>query len=193
MHDSILQMLGDYQTCYPDESSTVERFKDLVTTQVGCLDRNCLPGHLTASAFVLSRNSAKTALVFHRKLNLWINPGGHADGDPHLEKVALKEVEEETGLTALVAIYRRNLPIPLDLDIHHIPEHGGMPQHLHFDVRFLFRCNGSELLRCSEESLCVRWFSSNELAILRTDESTYRLEEKAAALVCEQEAITINS
>ncbi len=96
------------------------------------LHRSCLDGHLTASAFVVEPVNESVALIHHRKLDLWLQPGGHADGEGNLALVARTEVEEEIGLSEL----RWVLPA-FDLNIHPIPARPGEPEHLHLDLRFL--------------------------------------------------------
>jgi len=110
--------------------------------------------HFTASALVVDPSRTRTALVHHRKLGIWVQPGGHLDsGDAAYEDAVLREVREETGLAGVVED-----PRPLHLDVHPIPE----PPHLHLDVRFLVVADGD--LTLSEESHDLRWFSLAEAA-----------------------------
>jgi 8-oxo-dGTP pyrophosphatase MutT (NUDIX family) len=103
--------------------------------------------HFTASALVVDPSRTRTALVHHRKLGIWVQPGGHLDpDDASYEAAALREVREETGLAGAA-----EEPRPLHLDVHTIPE----PPHLHLDVRFLVVADGD--LTLSEESHEVRW------------------------------------
>lgn len=96
------------------------------------LHRSCLDGHLTASAFVVDPSTDAVALIHHRKLDLWLQPGGHADGEGNLALVARTEVDEEVGLTGL----RWLLPA-FDINVHPIPARPAEPEHLHLDLRFL--------------------------------------------------------
>ena len=109
-------------------------------------------GHFTGSAFVVSADGRRTALMHHRKLDRWLQPGGHADGDRDLRRVALREAEEEIGLTGLVAE-----PDIFDLDRHWIPDRAGEPGHWHYDVRFVVRATGEETLRGNGESRALAW------------------------------------
>ena len=124
--------------------------------------------HFTASALVVDDEGTQTALVHHGKLGIWVQPGGHLEvDDESLEAAALREVQEETGLSGAVAG-----PRPLHLDIHEIPERPDMPAHLHLDVRFLVFATGG--LTLSDESSDVRWFSLEE-AVAVGDASVARL------------------
>lgn len=109
-----------------------ERIIGFCADHSDALHRSCAEGHLTSSAFVVDPATGAVVLIHHRKLGLWLQPGGHADGEGNLALVARTEVEEETGLTGL----RWLLPA-FDLNVHPIPARPGEPEHLHLDVRFL--------------------------------------------------------
>jgi 8-oxo-dGTP pyrophosphatase MutT (NUDIX family) len=125
--------------------------------------------HFTASALVLDESRTRACLVLHRKLGLWLQPGGHIEQDERsLAAAALREVREETGLDALLAA-----AAPVHLDIHEIPERGELAAHLHLDVRFLVTAAGDELT-LSDESTDVRWWAIGDAAVAG-DESLARL------------------
>jgi 8-oxo-dGTP pyrophosphatase MutT (NUDIX family) len=124
--------------------------------------------HFTASALVVDEARTRTALVHHRKLGLWVQPGGHLDPeDASVAAAALREVREETGLAGRLAS-----EAPVHLDVHEIPERPDFPPHLHLDIRFLVVADGD--LALSAESLDVQWLDLDEAA-RRGDESLRRL------------------
>jgi 8-oxo-dGTP pyrophosphatase MutT (NUDIX family) len=137
--------------------------------------RSCLEGHLTASVAIVDATEARVLLLRHRKLGLWLQPGGHADGDGDLAAVAAREAREETGLVGEV-----ETPA-IDVDVHAIPERPGEPQHLHLDVRFRLRVAAGSVAVGNHESTGLRWVSLGELddADLNLDESTKRLVRAA--------------
>ncbi len=132
--------------------------------------RSCLPGHLTASALVLDAASQRMLLTHHRKLNRWLQLGGHCDGDANLPGVALKEALEEGGIDGL-----RVAPGIIDIDIHSIPARPGEPEHLHLDCRFLILAPPGAEPVASEESHAVAWWPIAEVDALGVDDSVARL------------------
>jgi len=104
-------------------------------------------------------------LTLHRKLGKWLHLGGHCDGirDPFF--VAWKEAYEESGLTLIEPVSDQ----VFSFDIHRIPEFKGVPEHLHYDVRYLFVADHHEPLVVSDESIDLRWFDIGELAGLGLD------------------------
>jgi 8-oxo-dGTP pyrophosphatase MutT (NUDIX family) len=121
------------------------------------LHRSCLDGHLTGSAVVVDHTTTRTLLVHHAKLDRWLQPGGHADGDGNLGAVALREAAEETGLVGL-----RLVKPPIDVDIHVIPARPGEPEHVHLDVRSVVLTGDSLVAAPNEETLGARWLSADD-------------------------------
>ncbi|MFO7177256.1 MAG: NUDIX hydrolase [Pseudomonadota bacterium] len=134
------------------------------------------PGHFTASAFVVSPERDAVLLVLHRKLGIWVQPGGHVDPDDRdVASAARREVAEETGVTELEPLLGSDTLF--DVDIHPIPARGAEPSHEHFDLRFAFRAVHRELT-VSDEVSAVRWVSFRETASVTADASVLRAVEK---------------
>ncbi|MDA3039233.1 MAG: NUDIX hydrolase [Actinomycetota bacterium] len=114
--------------------------------------RSCLAGHLTGSALVVDSSTGNVLLLHHAKLQRWLQPGGHADGDGDLGAVALREAIEETGLVGLELVHPA-----IDLDIHVIPARGDEPAHLHLDVRYLVLAPQASAVVINAESTGSRW------------------------------------
>ncbi|MGD8862604.1 MAG: NUDIX hydrolase [Myxococcales bacterium] len=132
------------------------------------------PGHFTASGFVLSPDGEALLLIHHRKLGLWLQPGGHVDADDaDMLAASRREVHEEVGLQALALAYEGIF----DLDVHDIPALGDEPPHAHFDVRFLFRAPTREL-QVSAEVKDARWVPLDAAKDAGTDRSVTRAVQK---------------
>jgi 8-oxo-dGTP pyrophosphatase MutT (NUDIX family) len=157
-----IEGLEFYKTTYEDELPYLARFCDLLESE-RCFHRDHLPGHITGSAWILNKKRTHVLLVHHVKLNRWLQPGGHADGEENVLSVALREVNEETGLVH----FKELVPGIFDLDIHTIPARNEFPEHLHYDVRFAFvATDDEEDLAVSEESHEVKWISLLDVAEL---------------------------
>jgi 8-oxo-dGTP pyrophosphatase MutT (NUDIX family) len=137
-------------------------------------ERDHAPGHFTGSAWLVSNDGERVLLTRHRKLQRWLQLGGHADGDHDLVRVALREAEEESGLRDLAIE-----PEIFDLDCHRIPARGIEPDHLHYDVRYVVRATGSEAFVVSGESLELAWRPIRAIAQdPASDESLRRMAQR---------------
>lgn len=166
--------LADYRRRRPEEGAVVDLFEALLADPGPVYERRRLAGHFTGSAWVVSADGQRVLLTHHRKLGRWLQLGGHADGDPDLARVALREAEEESGLTDLVVE-----PGIFDLDRHAIPARGAEPEHWHYDVRYVVRATGSEAFAVGEESLDLAWVAVGQIAGDPTsDESLRRMAAK---------------
>lgn len=144
-----------------------------------CFERSLLPGHITGSAWIVSPDRQQTLLIHHRKLDRWLQPGGHADGDANIVGVALREAQEETGLTSLRLVSaNEGLPPIFDVDIHPIPARGDVPEHLHYDIRFLVEADPNEPFGVSSEIRNIRWFLLKEAKLYAKSESINRMVRK---------------
>jgi 8-oxo-dGTP pyrophosphatase MutT (NUDIX family) len=123
---------------------------------------------------VVDATGSRVALIHHRKLDRWLQPGGHADGSPDTEAVARREVLEETGLDHLHKVG----PDPFDLDIHPIPAFRDVPAHLHYDVRHAFHLLEESPLVLNDESHEVIWAPIDRLEDFNPDPSILRMREK---------------
>ena len=172
--DTILEKLRRYGARYPEEADTVERFIRFVEQNPDCFQRSLAAGHVTGSAWVVDKTGRKVLLTHHRKLNKWLQLGGHADGDSDVLSAAMREVEEESGL-------RQVRPLSseiFDVDIHLIPERGTEEAHYHYDLRFLFVSTGDEAYTVSEESHDLSWIGVDRLHELTQEESMLRMARK---------------
>ena len=190
--DQLLHVLRLYEEENRGERPMVERVRRLISEYQNCFERECLPGHITASSWIFSHDRTHFLLTHHRKLGRWLQLGGHADGDANPLNVALREAREESGMVHFDRVDRyrtssvsEGFPIPADLDVHRIPSRPGEPEHEHYDFRFILVARLGQPLVISEESSDLAWFRTEELeqALDRAgaDESLLRLGRKALA------------
>lgn len=146
-----------------------ERILELIAAHSDIAVRTCRPGHLTGSAFVVDPSRMCCLLMFHTKLQRWLQPGGHADGDTNLAHVALREATEETGLDGLSVV----LPA-IDIDIHRVdpPKEDA---HLHLDVRYLVLAPAGAMPQGNHESEALRWVTEAELTDYDVDPGLRRM------------------
>jgi 8-oxo-dGTP pyrophosphatase MutT (NUDIX family) len=119
-------------------------------------------GHLTGSAFILDAARVRVLLLHHGKLGRWLQPGGHGEGEIDPREIALREIEEETGLRRTGLLPCPD-PLILDVDVHGIPACPGEPAHLHLDLRYGFVAGVGAAPRVSAESRELRWFPADAL------------------------------
>ncbi len=133
-----------------------QRLQQFMDDTVGPFDRTTLEGHVTATAFIVDRQREYALMLHHRKLNMWLPPGGHCDGNADVMETAIREIQEETGIKQ-VTIIGTDI---FDIDIHLIPANSQEPEHYHYDVRFLMEVDRNTLTQMNnEEALNLEWIN----------------------------------
>ena len=185
----LLDMLARYRAAFSAEAEMIDRMCALVEGHADCFLRTCRPGHITGAAWILSDDRRRCLLTHHRKLDRWLQMGGHADGEWRVEEVALREAREESGMTGFDFVPIDGMLMPLDADVHQIPARYNQAgqliedDHDHHDVRFLLIDNPGQEARCSDESHDVAWFTPDEISQLTDEESVLRMLRKALELI----------
>lgn len=175
----LLALIDHYARRHPEEEACAARIRDLIVRHDDCFERTCLPGHITASAWIVSSDASQFLLTHHRKLDRWLQLGGHADGQTDVLEVALREAQEESGMGAFRFVLTEGEMLPFDLDVHLIPARRDEPEHEHHDIRFLLVADDGQALDMSDESNDLRWFRREQLDVVCGDESVLRLGRKA--------------
>ena len=169
---ALLGQLQKYESAYREERLFIPRFCSLLNNFPNCYHRSLTTGHMTGSAWIVDQKTKAVLLVHHKKLDRWLQPGGHADGHENILNVATREAEEETGLSSL-SLFNREI---FDIDIHMIPKYKNVPAHLHHDIRFLFLADQSEPVLSSEESHNVAWIPLDEVVFFaKNNRSIHRM------------------
>jgi len=174
----LLAALSAYTTTDDLEAQHRQRTIAFVSQHENCCDRRLTSGHITASSWIIDEHCDHALLTHHRKLERWLQLGGHVEDDQDILTAALREAREESGLadihTVTTAIF--------DIDVHPIPARKQEPKHFHYDVRFLFQARRGDNLTISDESHDLRWFTIAELHNFSGDESINRMIEKMTTL-----------
>ncbi len=170
---TLIQQLLAHRPYSEHEAAMLNRILAFVGQHEECFSRSLLVGHVTGSAWVVDHSISHTLLVHHRRLDKWLQPGGHCDGDPDVLSVAVREAIEETGLAVM--------PVSgeiFDVDAHDIPARKQEPAHVHYDIRFMLQADYEHAPVVSSESQDVRWVPLTDVPSLNTDESVLRLVAK---------------
>ena len=156
--DLLLTALEAYKA---DSDAEIQQTMDFIKQNSDCFERTNLNGHVVGSAWILSPDGQKVLLTHHKKLGLWLQLGGHADGDSDLWNVALREATEESGIQGIEFVTRDIF----DINIEVIPAYPkkNEPEHYHYDICFLLKAP-TENFVISNESNSLKWTNKKELA-----------------------------
>lgn len=171
---ALLELLGRYRPIDDADRMRCERIAEFIKTTPRCFERGNLEGHITGSAWVVDKSRERVLLTHHKKLGKWLQLGGHADGNPDVMDVAMREAREESGLTDLRALS----PEIFDVDVHPIPQHGAEPAHIHYDVRFIFQTVEPDRFVMSSESDELAWVEMKKISNFSQEESMLRMAKK---------------
>ena len=172
--EKLLIDLKQYTPFDSHEKEMVEKVISLIESTPDCFHNNSFPAHMTASAWIIDNGLTHLLFTHHKKLNKWLQLGGHADGEENLVNAATREAMEESGVKSL----RLAALGIFDVDIHEIPARKDIPAHYHYDVRYLFKASKDEPLIVSDESHDLKWLDINEVALFNSERSILRMLNK---------------
>lgn len=173
----LIKAITYYNTSFTEEATFASSFLSLLQ-HPDAFQRSHLPGHITGSAWIIDHSRTHVLLTHHAKLNKWLQPGGHADGEENVLNVALREAEEETGVKTFRLLHTGIF----DIDIHPIPARKDFGAHDHYDIRFLLEANREEPLIITEESHDLAWVPLKQLTTYNDSASLLRMAKKVALL-----------
>ena len=179
MYKTLVELLQkytpqDYPESDPWEQECKKRMLAFIEQHANCFERSLEVGHFTGSAWLLNRDQTKALMTHHTKLDMWIQLGGHCDGDPDILNVAQKEAQEESGIQHIVPVTKDIF----DIDIHLVPTIGKQKEHYHYDIRFLLQVTSTESVTQNHESKELRWISKNRDELPTKSRSVIRMFDK---------------
>ncbi len=158
----------------------IARTRRFIMANKNCFDRSLTSAHVTGSSWVVNPSRSHALMLHHRKLGLWLQPGGHADGDTDIHHVAIKETSEESGIAVEdIKLLSREI---FDIDIHTIYANQYDPRHEHYDIRFLLEIDDSHAIPGNDESHQIGWVALNNIPQLNNFRSLHRMTRKTRQL-----------
>lgn len=187
---NIITSLNEYEKLFPEESFFAERI-------IWCIEKNeekafhnyhWDDGHITGSMLIINKKRDKVLLMFHKKLQKWLQFWWHSDDSSDILGTAIREFHEESGILEspeIFSYFKEIAIIPIfDIDIHEIPADAkGRPLHLHYDIRFLGIIDDDVLISHQVDEVDdIRWFSVDEINTIVSEMGTLRMIEKIKKL-----------
>lgn len=175
---SVIDLFAQYRAFDETEQRHTHAVQEFLATHDDCFSRNNSAGHITASAFVVTSDLQEVVLVHHKKIDKWFQPGGHTEPeDTSIEMSARREVLEETGLDNLQVVTKGIF----DVDVHRIAEYGGVAEHKHYDIRFLYIAQTIDIV-ASDESNQVAWVSIERMLECNDSSAFKRAQHKLQSI-----------
>ena len=187
MKEDLINVLNNYLLLFPEE----ERRQSILMNYLNVHDNseitdwNNFDGHIVAGGFIYAKEEEKFLVLYHNDLKMFLYPGGHVDNnDINTLQASKREILEETGLDNLEQLkVSDNELIPIDIDTHKIVYNDrlNLPEHYHFDFRYLFMLDKiSDIKTDTEELSDYKWISVEELS---NDPNYGRIATKIAKLL----------
>ena len=184
----LFSALENYENRFPDEKEVSIRIKNFLLSSESVFHNfYWQDGHITASILILNQKKTKVLLIFHKKLQKWLQFGGHSDDSPDVLGTAIREFHEESWVKQEPEIIRyiENSHFPIfDIDIHIIPPDAKWrPLHKHYDIRFLWMISDAiPLERQIDEVDDIQWFDLENVEKEIEDVGTLRMIQKIKSL-----------
>lgn len=178
LRKDLLNKLHAYTPTAPEEVTYKKDITTFVLTNQNCFERTLQEGHITASSWLLNKDNSKALLMHHAKLDMWVQLGGHCDGDHDVLRVAIKEAQEESGIINIEPVSTSIF----DIDIHLFPKRGQEKEHFHYDIRFLLQVASNEDFTQNNESKELRWISKDLQSLPTHHPSIMRMFHKWLSL-----------
>jgi 8-oxo-dGTP pyrophosphatase MutT (NUDIX family) len=176
----LLEELRQYRAADSAEGQHLRDVLDLLSYGLAPFARDSfVPGHITASVFIVDPGTKRLLLHHHRRLDRWLQMGGHVNLGERIPEAALREGAEESGLDDLELIDG-----VADVDVHEIPAANGEPEHCHYDVRYVARTKQPDKIRIAgAESKDLSWVDLDQAVAMMNEEGSQRVIMKLRKLL----------
>lgn len=173
---NLLSELKRYKPFDQNEQRSLDTIIKFLSSDADWYVRTNLSGHITAGALLVD-GKGEVLLNHHKSIGMWLQFGGHSDGDTNTLNVAKREVMEESGITDFEVISDGIF----DVDVQTISYNAkkNEPEHFHYDINFLFLAHSKDFV-VSNESTELKWLTIDEARkkIDKDDVSTKRMLTK---------------
>ena len=160
---SLYQKIENYIPVNEQETIDQKLVLEFMKSYSDCLDRTNLVGHLTTSIWTVNKERTKTLMVYHNIYDSWSWIGGHADGEEKLSEVAMRELQEETGVKNARLVSEDIFSLEVLPVSGHEKKGKYVPSHLHLNITYLAEANENEDLTVNvDENKGVKWFAFDE-------------------------------
>ncbi|WP_245890080.1 NUDIX hydrolase [Rummeliibacillus pycnus] len=172
---NVRNQLTTYQPYNEQEAKEREVMVQYIDTFPNILTRENEFAHFTASAWIVNHNHTKVLMAYHNIYQSWAWIGGHADGDPDLLHVALKETEEETGLKNIKPLSEEIFSLEILGVDGHVKKGKYVATHVHLNVTYLIEADEKELTRIKpDENSAIQWIALDE-AVEKSNEPNMKI------------------
>ncbi len=187
MKESLINLLNSYLILFPEETERQKLLLEYLKSHKDdeLIDWNNFDGHIVAGGFIYAKEENKFLVLYHTDLKMFLYPGGHVDSnDVNTLSAARREISEETGIDNLEQLkIADDELIPIDIDTHKIGynERLKLPEHYHFDFRYLFVVDKIQDVKTDVEEMSgYKWISLDELT---SDPNYGRVASKIKILI----------
>lgn len=167
---NLYNAIKHYETINEQEEQDKAVMLDFMTNNPDCFERSNQVAHFTTSIWTVNKERTKTLMVYHNIYNSWSWIGGHADGEENLSKVAMRELQEETGVKNATLVSDEIFSLEIITVDGHIKKGIYVPSHLHLNITYLVEADEKEMLLVKEdENQAVKWWTFEEALKVSTE------------------------
>lgn len=159
----LVHQIEQYKPFNEQEEMDKQLILEWIKNNDNAFSRENTVAHITASAWVVNKDRSKVLMAYHNIYHSWSWLGGHADGETDLLSVALREVQEEAGITQVNPVSEEIFSLESLTVDGHVKKGRYVSSHLHLNITYLLEADPEETVSVKEdENSGVAWFSPKE-------------------------------